>query len=104
MLTASAHAAPAIAPTAIAPSGETDEQFLYKTRKKAIGPFKRQLWELPSEVKERLARAYDQKFEFLFTQLGVAGTRKYVEQYVTSVATGHTSGVAAAPDDADLSD
>ena len=29
--------------------GETEEQFLYKTRKKAIGPFKRRLWELPAE-------------------------------------------------------
>ena len=26
--------------------GQTDEQFLYTTRKKAIGPFKRQLWDL----------------------------------------------------------
>src|SRR5436305_14864629 len=28
-------------------AGETDEQFVYKTRKKAIGPFNKQLWELP---------------------------------------------------------
>ena len=26
--------------------GQTDQQFVYTTRKKAIGPFKRQLWEL----------------------------------------------------------
>ena len=32
-------------------SGETDEQFVYKTRKKALGPFKRQLWDLPAGVK-----------------------------------------------------
>jgi len=83
---------------------DTDEQFYYKSRKKAIGPFKRQLWDVPADVKDRLARAYDEKFEFLFRQLGVADTRKHVERFVTSVATGHTSGVAAAPDDADLSD
>jgi fructose-bisphosphate aldolase, class II len=83
---------------------DTDEQFYYKSRKKAIGPFKRQLWDLPADVKEKLARAYDQKFEFLFTQLGVGDTRKHVERYVTTVLTGHQSGVAAAPDDADLSD
>ena len=29
--------------------GETDDVFLYKTRKKALGPFKRQLWELPTK-------------------------------------------------------
>ena len=28
---------------------ETDEQFIYKTRKKALGPYKRQLWELPTK-------------------------------------------------------
>src|SRR5712691_6055061 len=28
-------------------SGETDEQFVYKTRKKALGPFKQKMWELP---------------------------------------------------------
>src|SRR6266568_2163299 len=27
--------------------GDTEEQFLYKSRKKAIGPFKRKLWDLP---------------------------------------------------------
>ena len=33
--------------------GETEEQFLYKTRKKAIGPFKRQLWTLPPRGRGR---------------------------------------------------
>ncbi len=27
----------------------TDSQFVYTTRKKAIGPFKRQLWELATK-------------------------------------------------------
>src|SRR5205814_6594035 len=29
--------------------GQNDEQFLYTTRKKAIGPFKRQLWDLSTK-------------------------------------------------------
>ena len=61
---------------------DTDEQFFYKTRKKALGPFKKQLWELPADVKEKLARAYDAKFEFLFTQLAVQGTAAAVNRYV----------------------
>ena len=38
-------------------SGDTDEQFVYKTRKKALGPFKQQLWELPPEHKQPIIGA-----------------------------------------------
>src|SRR2546423_13682263 len=48
---------------------DTDEQFFYKTRKKALGPFKRRFWDLPPDVKAKLAWAYEEKFSFLFTQL-----------------------------------
>lgn len=86
---------------------DTDEQFFYKTRKKALGPFKKQLWSLGAETKAVLARAYDEKFEFLFTQLGAAGTAAYVERYVKpapmhrAAPTDGGPGVEAAPDDAD---
>ncbi|MHB1265410.1 MAG: class II fructose-bisphosphate aldolase [Gemmatimonadaceae bacterium] len=61
---------------------DTDEQFYYKARKKALGPFKRQLWDLPAGVKQEIAEAYDRKFEFLFTQLAVGGTMQHVRKYV----------------------
>ena len=32
--------------------GQTDQQFVYTTRKKAIGPFKRELWELDDEGRD----------------------------------------------------
>ena len=90
---------------------DSDEQFFYKSRKKAIGPFKRRLWDLPTEVKQRLADAYDAKFEFLFTQLAINGTRDDVARTVKPPklrrpmpGTADYSTVAAAPDDADLSD
>ena len=88
---------------------DTDEQFYYKARKKAIGPFKKQLWALPADVRGALGAAYDTKFTFLFEQLGITGTRAIVEQFVTSpeqhrpFPTG-ASTIVAAPDDADLSD
>jgi fructose/tagatose bisphosphate aldolase len=88
---------------------DTDEQFYYKARKKAIGPFKKQLWALPAEVRGTLGAAYDKKFAFLFEQLGIVGTRAIVEQFVTMpeqhrpFPTG-ASTIVAAPDDADLSD
>ncbi len=91
-------------------ASDTDEQFFYKTRKKALGPFKRQLWELPADVKEGLARAYDAKFEFLFKQLAVGGTADAVARHVNVPELHHPApegahpAVAAAPDDATLSD
>lgn len=89
---------------------DSDEQFYYKTRKKAIGPFKRRTWDLPAEVKHKLADAYDQKFEFLFTQLGVAGTKDTVARFIKPQIQHRPQPhedlavVPAAPDDADLSD
>jgi fructose-bisphosphate aldolase, class II len=86
---------------------DTDEQFFYKTRKKAIGPFKKQLWALAPEVKATLAAAYDDKFTFLFTQLNVKGTKSDVKQFVKAPRLHKefgAPGVTAAPDDADLSD
>jgi fructose/tagatose bisphosphate aldolase len=64
---------------------ETDEQFAYKTRKKAIGPFKRRLWELPEENATEIAGHLRAKFDTLFDQLGIAGTRATVEDHVTPV-------------------
>ena len=89
---------------------DSDEQFFYKTRKKAIGPFKRQMWGVDSRVKAEIAAAYDDKFEFLFTQLGIAGTASAVARHVKPVVQHRPqphegmATVAAAPDDADLSD
>ncbi len=66
--------------------GETDEQFLYKTRKKAIGPFKRQLWTLPPDASARIASNLRAKFGLLFDELKLAGTRQHVERFITPVA------------------
>ncbi len=65
--------------------GETEEQFLYKTRKKAIGPFKRQLWELPPAAQAEFGDHLRAKFGQLFDSLQIAGTRKLVERFVTPV-------------------
>jgi fructose/tagatose bisphosphate aldolase len=62
---------------------QTDEQFVYSTRKKAIGPFKRELWELSS--KDEILAAQRRKIAFLFTELGVNGSRPMVERYIQPV-------------------
>jgi hypothetical protein len=62
---------------------QTDQQFVYSTRKKAIGPFKRELWEL--EARDEILAAQRRKFSFLFTELGVNGSREMVDAYVRPV-------------------
>jgi fructose/tagatose bisphosphate aldolase len=60
---------------------QTDEQFVYTTRKKTIGPFKRQLWDLPT--KDEILARQATKIEFLFRELGVVGSRAMVDAHVT---------------------
>jgi fructose/tagatose bisphosphate aldolase len=64
-------------------SGQTDEQFVYTTRKKTIGPFKRQLWDLAT--KDEILAAQRAKIDFLFRELGVDGRRDLVDRYVHPV-------------------
>jgi fructose/tagatose bisphosphate aldolase len=63
-----------------AKSGDSEEQFIYRTRKKALGPFKRQLWEVAS--KAEILDTQRARFHSLFTQLGVTGTRALVTKWV----------------------
>ncbi|MEO8625697.1 MAG: class II fructose-bisphosphate aldolase [Candidatus Limnocylindrales bacterium] len=64
-------------------SGEAADVFLYKTRKKALGPFKRTLWELPT--KDEILADQHRKLSFLYEQLGIAGSKEMVARYVKPV-------------------
>ncbi len=59
---------------------QTDQQFVYTTRKKALGPFKRELWDLAS--KDEILAAQAAKIGFLFRELGVVGSRAIVDRFV----------------------
>lgn len=61
---------------------DTDGQFYYRARKKAIGPFKRECWDLPAEVRDAIAADLERTFGFLFDQLKVGGTAELVEKHV----------------------
>lgn len=63
----------------------TDDQFYYKVRKNAIGPFKKQSWNLPVEVKKVIGDAWEAQFTRLFTSLGVKDTTKYVSEAIKEV-------------------
>ena len=89
--------------------GMTDEQFYYKTRKNAVGPFKAESYALPEEVKEKLGRAWEAQFDKLFNLLGVKDTKHYVEKFIKPVKINPTLAdyvkeEAAAEDVSDLAD
>ena len=89
-------------------AGDTDEQFIYKARKKALGAFKRELWELPGGDRETVRAVLKETFSFLFTQLRVAGTAETVRRHVSLPEVRRAGPSAmrfqAAQDDWDLSD
>ena len=63
--------------------GETDDQFFYKARKKALGPFKKEIMSLPQELRDKIAAEIQAKFDFLFKQLNAVNNRALVDKYVT---------------------
>jgi fructose/tagatose bisphosphate aldolase len=64
---------------------DTEEQFIYKTRKKGFGPFKLEMWHLPTQTRNKLGAELEKQFTFLFDKLKVTSTRKIVEKYVQPV-------------------
>jgi len=66
-----------------AKQGETEEQFLYKTRKKALGPFKKEIMGLPQHTRDAIAAEIETKFDFLFKQLNVVNKSDLVNKYCT---------------------
>jgi len=89
-------------------AGDTEEQFIYKARKKALGAFKRELWELPEGDREKVRAVLRETFAFLFRQLRVDGTQEMVQRIVSIPEIRRTGPAAmrmkAAADDWDLSD
>ena len=82
--------------------GDTEQQFVYKSRKKAIGPFKRRLWDLPADVRGAIAADLERTFAFLFEQLRVTGTREITDRFVRPPLQSHAEPrpvAVAAPDD-----
>jgi fructose/tagatose bisphosphate aldolase len=61
---------------------DTEEQFIYKARKKAIGPFKRQLWSLPEDARNAIGRSLEEQFTFLMEKLRIGGTADAVAKCV----------------------
>ena len=61
---------------------DTEEQFIYKARKKAIGPFKRQLWSLDATRRAAIGASLEERFTRLMTLLKIEGTAAAVKTFV----------------------
>ena len=83
---------------------DSDQQFYYKARKKAIGPFKEEVWGLPEPVRAAIAADLERTFAFLFEQLNVNGTADLVDRFIQAPMQHHASleqVLVRAADDAD---
>lgn len=65
--------------------GQTDAQFYYSTRKRALGPFKDQIWGLPQETRDAIIAEIEPRFERIMRELGVAGQAGIVAENVQAI-------------------
>jgi fructose/tagatose bisphosphate aldolase len=65
--------------------GQTEEQFIYSTRKKGFGAIKRKWWDLSEEVKRPIMTELENKFALLFDKLRVVNTADIVNRTVKPV-------------------
>ncbi len=89
--------------------GMTDEQFYYKTRKNAIGPFKAKSYALSAASLEKLGNAWEAQFDKLFNLLGMKDTKHQTDKFikpvkVAPVLADYVKDAVAAEDVSDLSD
>jgi fructose/tagatose bisphosphate aldolase len=62
---------------------DTDEQFIYKARKKAIGPFKPRMWNLSDDVRRAIGQSLEERFSFLMKKLKIENSAAVVSRFVT---------------------
>jgi fructose/tagatose bisphosphate aldolase len=61
---------------------DTDEQFWYKTRKRALGDFKKEIWAIPENKLVKIGETLESRFDLLFDRLNVGKTVELVDKYV----------------------
>jgi fructose/tagatose bisphosphate aldolase len=65
--------------------GQTDAQFYYTTRKRAYGPFKRELWDLSEAARESILASLGESYANIMRRLGVGDTAAIVDRVVQRV-------------------
>jgi fructose/tagatose bisphosphate aldolase len=61
---------------------DTEEQFIYKARKKALGPFKREMWSISADARKAIGQSLEERFTFLMKQLKINDTAPVVATFV----------------------
>lgn len=61
---------------------DTEEQFIYKARKKAIGPFKKPMWSISEAERQAIGKSLEDRFTFLMQQLKIADTAAAVAKFI----------------------
>jgi len=61
--------------------GQTEEQFIYKTRKKALGQFKKDILDIPQKEKDVIVKEVESEFQFLFEKLNIKDTMELLSKY-----------------------
>jgi len=64
---------------------DTEEQYIYKARKRALGQFKKDIMNMPEEIKLGIAAELEKNYEFLFKQLNVNDTKDFVTTNIKPV-------------------
>lgn len=62
---------------------QAEEQFLYSTRKKALGQFKKDIMGLSKATRDAIANEIEERFEFLFEKLNVKNSRPLTSKYIS---------------------
>ncbi len=63
-------------------TGETDEQFHYNTRKKALGEFKKEMWNLSEADLKAIMQQLEERFSLIFHKLNAVSTEKLIKKYI----------------------
>jgi fructose/tagatose bisphosphate aldolase len=79
-------------------AGDTEEQFLYKARKKLSGMYKRELWSLPAATRAAITQTLEDRFRFLMQKLQVPGTSAMAARYAPFVPGSYPVLGSAGPD------
>ncbi len=75
---------------------DSNEQFIYKTRKKGFGQLKQKWWDLSAEVREPIMKELEEKFKLLFEKLKVGNTVEITRKTVSPSVVGKMSDEAKA--------
>jgi fructose/tagatose bisphosphate aldolase len=77
---------------------DSEEQFLYKARKKAIGPFKKQMWSLDESRRAAIGTSLEERFSFLMKKLNIGNTADAIARFVKvpAIAIARQREIAAA--------